>query len=194
MIKYLALLLMLLPLSGWAQDIVLWKATNTNSSTLVPAYMGQSSPFPHITQVVNNTSGTLDAEAEAARLARLQALERAEQLLAGKEAFKPEVGLIRIDGRVEGAAGPKILISNQWVGVGRQLQVRLSRTAEADAALEELRKYDSDAASQLETKLDMRLQQSPYLSLTIDTIKAKEVQLHSSYGTHIIPIGQAQDY
>lgn len=187
-------LLALMPLSAGAQEILLWKAVNEVTPSLVPAYMGQESPFPHTAVVEEAVSPTLSAEAEAARLARLQALSRAEQLVAGKEAFRPETGNIRIDGRVEGLAGPKILIANQWIGVGRQLQVRLVRTPEADSALDELRKYDADAAGELDRKLNDRLEKDPYLSLTIQSIKPKEVQLHSDYGPYTIPIAQSGGY
>lgn len=193
MIKYLALILML-PFACWGQEILLWKTTNTTSSSLVPVYQGQESPFPHVVEVEEIISPTLNAEAEAARLARLQALTHAEQLVSGKGAFRPEIGSIRIDGRIDGLAGSKILIANQWIGEGRQLQVRLSRTPEADAAIEELRKYDVDAASSLDTRLNLRLQQNPYLKLTVKNIKPKEVQLHSEYGDHIIPITQSSEY
>lgn len=193
MIRTLALLLFLLPAAPQAAEILLWQATNSSSPSLVPVYTGQESPFPHVEEA-EEVSSTLNAEAEAARLARQQALEHAEQIISGKEAFRPEIGTIRIDGRVEGLAGPKILVANQWIGADRQLQVRLVRTPEADAALAELRKYDADAATQLDGRLTQRLDQNPYLSLTIVSIKPKEVQLHSAYGNHIVPIAQAIEY
>jgi hypothetical protein len=192
MMKYLALLLFL-PLTCWSQEILLWKTVNTVSSSLVPVYEGQESPFPHITEV-EEVSPTLNAEAEAERLARLQALTHAEQLVSGKNAFRPEIGSIRIDGRIDGLAGSKILIANQWIGEGRQLQVRLSRTPEADSAIEELRKYDADAAATLDARLNQRMQENPTLSLTIKGIKSKEVQLDSEYGKYLIPIAQSSEY
>lgn len=187
-------LLMLLPLTGWCQEILLWKAVNTTTATIVPAYTGTESPFPKVENNEDQISSTINTEAEASRLARLKALERAEQFASGKEAFRPEIGTIRVDGRLEGLAGPKVLIANQWVGAGRQLQVPLSRTAEADMALADLRRYDADAASQLESKLMTRLQQNPFLKLTISSIKTKEIQLHGDYGDYSIPIARPVDY
>ncbi|MBI1308533.1 MAG: hypothetical protein GC129_01565 [Proteobacteria bacterium] len=190
MIKHLALVAALVLLSplAWGQSIILWKAANSTSATVVPTYSGQPSPFPQVKAKVEEVSSTLDVEAEALRIARLQALHQAEQILNSKSAFQPQLQGLQMGGRVDGAAGPKVLIYNQWMGVGSQVRVALARTQNADAALDELRKYDSDAANLLENKLNKRLEANPTLDLTIIAIHPKIVEFKSIYGLHRLSI------
>lgn len=194
MMLRLLLILTLLPAVSLAQEILLWKTNNSASPTIVPAYTGQTSPFPQIIEkeATSLISDTLSEEAELARMARIEALQRAEKLLSGSDALRPELGPIQIQGRVEGVAGPKVLISNQWIGVGRRLKVALSKTYEATTAIDELRKYDDEAANELESKLNQRLASTPFLDLTIVKIGDKNIDLTSTYGEHSIPIPREQ--
>lgn len=195
--KYIfALVVLTIASNSHAQEILLWKVENSLSPTIVPLYDGQPSPFPKIeVKKTEPVSDTLSAEAEAARKARLEALARAQKILNSKDAFKPELGVIQVNGVIQGVQGTRALISNQWVKVGQTMQVRAGRTPEVNNAIEMLRQYDADAANQLEEKLQQRYAENPYLTLKIKKIEPKELFLEGDHGTYRLPIqsGDAND-
>lgn len=192
MMRLLALVMLLALAAGGAaraQGITLWQVENAVTPTLVPAYVGQPSPFPAVkAQEVSATDPALEAVAQA----RLSALQKAEKLLASKDAFQPELGLVQVSGRLDGQAGPRILISNQWVGVGQRLGVKLTRSVKSQQVIRELREYDADAAGEIEGKLQQQLSKRPYLQMVVKSIGAKEIKLESEYGQHTVPIASSE--
>ncbi|NBX85809.1 MAG: hypothetical protein EBQ80_00965 [Proteobacteria bacterium] len=173
-----------------AQEILLWKIDNTASPTMVPAYDGQPSPFPkkEAPKQTVAVSETLSVEAEAARKARLAALAKAQKILSSPEAFKPELNTIEVNGVIQGIQGTRALIANQWVTVGQTMQVRSGRTPEVATAIEALRQYDADTATQLEDKLQQRFNANPYITLKIKKITTKQITLEGHQGTYQLPI------
>lgn len=168
-----------------AQGITLWQVDNAATPTLVPAYQGQSSPFP---AVKVQEAVTADPMLAAAEQARVVALKKAEKLLSSKDAFQPALDQVRVSGRVDGMAGPRVLISNQWVGVGQRLGVRLVRSTKSHSIIDELRGYDAGAATEIEGKLQQKLSKTPYVQMVVKSIGAKEIKLESEYGRQTVPI------
>lgn len=177
--------------AGNAQEVILWRANNDTSATLVPAYTGQATPFATVAGGKKSVSAS-DSSADAAEQARIGALRLAEKLLSSKEAFQPDLNMVKVGGRVEGQAGVRVLMSNQWVGVGQRLGVRLVRSARAQTVIGELREHDKEAAAEIETRLDQRLSKNPKVQMVVKSIGTKEIKLDSEYGPYAVPVPSAE--
>lgn len=171
----------------FAQEAILWRVTNTQAATIVPAYAGQPSPFPS-KATVSATTPDLTAEEEEQRRLKAEALQKAEQLLASRLAITPEMRAISVGGRIEGEADPKVLINDQWVGVHTKVWVMVTKSPKALDAIKTLRDYDSAAADELDRRLSASISANPRLEMTLQKILPNSLVFTSPQGTQTVPI------
>ena len=178
----LALLGVLTASTAMAQESLLWKTVNSTPASVVPPYTGQEGPFPRVVEeVVSATAPQDEALAEQQRQ-RDNAYNYAEGLLKSGKGFQPEMRLLRVGGMVEGNLGPRVLLNNQWVGVGTKVPVRLTKTAEIQEAIKLLANFDEAAASQMGQKLDGELSSNPLLQLSVQKITSQSLVLGAPGG------------
>lgn len=163
-----------------ADDSLLWKTVNTNAPSVVPAYTGQEGPFPKVI-VVSATVAQDEIEAERQRQ-RDNAFNYAEGLIRAGKGLQPEMRTLRVGGMLDGNLGQRILLNNQWVGVGAKVPVRLTKTAEVQEALKLLATFDESAANELGGKIDAELTSNPLLNLTVQRITSSSLALGSPGG------------
>lgn len=171
-----------LALPAGAEEL-LWKATNTQPAMMVPSYPGSGSPFP-LAAVKPETLESGDSE-EQLRL-REEALATASKLVASGRALQPDMRNITVGGVVEGNLGPRVLINNQWLGVGEKLTVRQYKTRQVQEALKALSAVDPGSAQQLADSVEAKLTAAPTLALTVQKITSQTVSLKSVYGVQDI--------
>jgi hypothetical protein len=169
-----------------AQDAntVLWRAINASSATLLPIYGGQPSPF--LRSTAQDASTTV--EAEAMRLARIRAMQQAEQVLNSPDALIPNLSGLNFAGRLIGAQGVKVFYNNQWLGLGSKLSAPIEISAAARNALSVLEQQDVQAAEELQRRLQNRLVAQGALKLTITAINDASVSLKSPKEVFEIPL------
>jgi len=183
-LRLAALTLMASPV--WAEESLLWKASNPLAPQVVPAYAGQGSPFPVKAPTPEEVSAT-EVMDEQARL-RDEALSYAQGLLQGNMALQPELRTLRIGGTLVGAQGARVLVNNDWIGLGNNVKVRQVKTREAVSALKALAEYDPSAAEQLNGSLNARLSSQPVVALKVLRITSTSVVLETPRGPATIPI------
>lgn len=176
---------------GVQADDSLWKVVSGLSPTVLPAYAGQPSPFPHI-QVAPVAPVSSTEEIEHAQR-RDELLSRATALLASPQAFTPWVQGIRTGGQMAGLAGPRVLVGEDWVGKGQLLAVRVTLSPRVSALVGDLQTYDRDMALDINRRFEHQLTAHPTTSMKIQGITSKELTLKSDvYGTFSVPLS-AQD-
>jgi hypothetical protein len=195
MMRLLALTAFFAALSGLAsaQEDILWRVTNSQAATVVPAYGGQPSPFPAGAAASNDVSSTLSAEEEDKRRQKAEALQKAEQLLASRLAITPEMRAISVGGRIEGAAGPKVLINDQWVGINTEVWVMVTKSQKALEAIKTLRDYDTEAADELDRRLNASISANPRLKMKLTKILPDALIFSTPEGTQKVPFKLESD-
>lgn len=168
-----------------AEENLLWKATNSQPATVVPAYTGSGSPFPvTVTPEPVSDTSLIDELTQQ----RNTAYANARSLLDGGRSLQANMGGLSIGGIIEGVLGPKVLINNQWLGVGEKLPVRQSKTPEIEKALKELEAMDAEAAQTMRSSINARLQADPVINLTMTNITSQTLYFKSPYGSFMFKI------
>lgn len=190
MMRLLALILLLAAAgtAAHAQENILWRVINAQPATIVPAYSGQPSPFPGAAAAPSTTTAEITAEQEQQRRERAEALQKAEQLLASRLAVTPEMRAISVGGRIEGMAGPKVLINNQWVGVNTEVWVQVTKSQQALDAIQILRDYDSEAADELDRRLTQSINKNPRIRMKLQKILSNTLVFSTPQGSQRVPI------
>jgi|GEM_PF-6898614 len=179
--------------SARAEDL-LWRVSNNVTPTVVPAYAGQLSPFPYIKKDVKQVTPTLSAEELAEQKQRARALQQAELVLSNvRRALVPQLDAVRVEGVISGQAGTKVLLNNNWVGVGTHVPVPLVRSQAAQQALSMLHEYDSIAADKLEHRFADLMSRNTLVNLTVSKIDSKGVTFSSAFGMRRLPLPQADE-
>jgi hypothetical protein len=163
-----------------AEDGLLWKTVNPASASVVPAYAGQAGPFPRVIKIEVTTHED-EAEAERQRQ-RDNAYNFAENLIKSGRGLQPEMRLLRVGGMLEGILGSRVLLNNQWVGIGAKVPVRLTKTSEVQEAIKALSIFDEAAASELGSRLDTELAARPLLDLAVRKITSSTLTLGAPGG------------
>lgn len=194
MMRLLALIAFFTAISGFAsaQENILWRVTNNQTATVVPAYGGQPSPFP-AGAATADVSSTLTAAEEDKRRQKTEALQKAEQLLASRLAITPEMRAISVGGRIEGAAGPKVLINDQWVGLNTEVWVMVTKSAKALEAIKTLRDYDTEAADELDRRLNASISANPRLKMKLVKILPESLVFSTPEGMQNVPFKLQSD-
>ncbi len=170
-----------------AQEGLLWKVNSRYQATVVPPYMGQPNPFAGGGEVKVSETGVLEEEAQALR-ERQQTIDEATQLLNSSRAFEPYLDGMAVGGVVEGAQGRRVLIGNNWVGVGMELNVRLSISPQAQEALARIEPLDSETALSMRRSLDERRARVPTTRLKLLEIGEKNLVFQGDNGRHTLPM------
>lgn len=186
MLRLLLVLLLLPVMPTWADESLLWKATNVSPAQVVPTYAGQGSPFPQTMVPVADPSQT-EVLDEQARM-REEAFSYAQGILNGGAALQPELRTLRIGGILVGSLGPRVLINNQWLGQGDKLNVRQVKTTQAMSALKTLAEYDATAAAELTATLNADLAARPAVAVTLRTITSSSVVIEGPQGRSTLSI------
>lgn len=171
---------MLVTVDTQAEESLLWKAISTTPAVVVPTYAGQGSPFPktELPAVASSNTEILD---EQARL-REQAYNNAHNLLKSGNALVPDLRTISVGGVVEGNLGARVLINNQWLGVGGKIMARQYKTAAALEALKALTELDAAAGEDINQALNLELSQNPTVALTLRKITSNTLILGGPRG------------
>ncbi len=167
-----------------AEESLLWKTINPASAVVVPTYAGQGSPFPVTVAPVEETSAT-DVLDEQARL-KEEAYNNAQNILKSGNALVPDLRAVVVGGMVEGNLGPRVLINNQWLGVGDKLTVRQYKTSSAIEALKVLAELDATAGEEIKQALDTKLSQNPTVALSLRRITSSSIVLHGPQGEQVV--------
>lgn len=179
-------------LVGHAQDALLWKVDNTQPASVVPPYANQVSPFPQIVveapvEEVSDAS-VVEAMVEQQRV-RDEAFSHTDNLIKSGRGFEPMLSGLSVGGVLDGLLGKRVLLNNQWVGVGSSVDVRRVRTREMTEAINSLKEYDAEAATQMSGELNTALSASGTIRLTVKKIEPTVITLASPSGqTYTIPI------
>ncbi|MCA3244323.1 MAG: hypothetical protein INF43_03335 [Alphaproteobacteria bacterium] len=170
-----------------AQAVVLWNVPNEASPTMVPPYRGEGSPFPQ--PKVEEIADTTD---EAARLAaqRRLALTKAQRLVAAPSALQLNASQLRVRGVTNGAAGVRVLVRDNWVGLKETIAVRYAINPVVAEALRELRVLDEDAAARLQARLNERRRELDERGVKITDVntKNKQMSLETPQGIQKLPL------
>ena len=184
----LALIGFTLSITGksFGQDVtLLWLANSTLSPTRLPSYGGQPSPFQRGAQTEQVAS---NRENEAKRLARIQAIQKAESILNSSAAIVPMLSSLIFSGRIVGNQGIKVFYNNQWVSIGSQVSAPMQISTAARQALYVLGQQDVQAAEELQRHLEARLVKNGSLKLTLSAINEASVTLKSTKENFEIPL------
>jgi len=171
-----------------AQEGLLWKVTSRYQPAVVPPYNSQPNPFAGglVTAQVS-VSEVLEDEAQAQR-ERQMIIDEAANLLKSSRAFEPYLDGMVVGGVVEGAQGRRVLIGNNWVGVGMALNVRLGISPQAQEALARIEPLDSEAAQAMRRMLEERRAKVPTARLTLLEIAEKSLVFEGANKRHILPM------
>lgn len=183
-VALLGMAVLLLPLHApQAEGSLLWKATNLTPATVVPPYTNQTSPFPVTAppKVEVDENAVTEALAEQKRL-RDEAYKRADQMIRSGAGFEPVLRGLRVGGMLEGNLGKRVLLGNQWVGMGSQVRVRQTRTRELIEALRALQTYDTDMAVAMADHVDKLLRTNSTVTLSVKAISEKALTLAAPSG------------
>ena len=168
--------------AGWAQDFIIWRVKSTISSSQPPAYRGQSSPFPYLAPEV--PVARIEEVAAPEDMERQQqvnvVMARLEDLRRENRAIIPDTRMIRATARLEGPLGTKILINNQWIGLGEMLRVSERMSPAAQELLAQLRVLDSNSAEQQQDVLLQSMSQESQARLAVKEISRTFVILQSA--------------
>lgn len=170
--------------TAYAEDSLLWKSSNPAFAVVVPAYGGQPSPFPSAAPVQVDVSAT--SEVDEKRRLRDAAFDSAERQVNSGNALQADLRTLNVGGVVEGTLGRRVLVNNQWIGVGTQLGVRQYKSPVALEAIKALAEYDAGAADELTRHLNSQLTAQPILKLTLERITSGSLVLGSTKGKYDI--------
>ncbi len=177
-----------------AEGSLLWKTGNHNPAMVVPPYANQVSPFPKVIKEKAAVAEQPDQQAVSEALAeqkrlRDEAFSRTEDLIRSGRGFEPMLGGLQVGGTLDGLLGKRVLLNNQWVGVGSGLDVRRVRTREMTETITLLKEYDADAAGQMESEMNTALAGNATVRLTVKKIEPALLTLASPSGqTYTLPI------
>lgn len=174
-------------------DGLLWKGTNSNTPTVVPPYTNQVSPFPQRAlekppEDQADSAAVTEALAEQKRM-RDEAFAHTEVLIKSGRGFEPMLSGLRVGGMLDGLLGKRVLVNNQWIGIGSGLDVRRVRTREMTDAINSLKEFDIDAATRLGGEVSSALSANGAVHLTVKKIEPDLLTLTSPAGqTYTLPI------
>ncbi|RYG61565.1 MAG: hypothetical protein EON60_03045 [Alphaproteobacteria bacterium] len=174
-------------------DSLLWKATNPSKPTVVPPYTNQVSPFPQRMlekppEDQADSAAVTEALAEQKRM-RDEAYSHTEGLIKSGRGFEPMLSGLRVGGMLDGLLGKRVLVNNQWIGLGSGLDVRRVRTQEMTEAINSLKEYDLEAATRMGGEVSSALSASSSVRLTVKKIEPDLLTLTSPAGqTYTLPI------
>ncbi len=171
--------------SAQAEGSLLWKATSAIPATVVPTYTNQVSPFP--VTFVKPPKDEIDEAAVSEAIAvrqrlRDEAYERADKMLRSGSGFEPLLTGLRVGGVLEGNLGRRVLIRNQWLGVGSEVVVRQIRTRELIDALRALHEYDPSTAASMAGEVDGMLANNATVKLKVKSVSSKSLELTAPSG------------
>ena len=182
----------------------LWRAENGPDvpAEVVPPFTGGDSPFPQkeiprepepilVTPNPTMTEEMIRERERARRAAYL--LERIRQIIVTESILVPDVSSVRIDAKMKGQSGARILIKNRWVEVGEPIVVPARGAAQAFELLSELEELDGSLADIVRSDIDERLSEARTMKLKLDEIGDDFVRLvddkKQDYVISVIPAG-----
>ncbi|RYG61747.1 MAG: hypothetical protein EON60_02375 [Alphaproteobacteria bacterium] len=174
-------------------DSLLWKAANPHTPTVVPPYTNQVSPFPQraLEKAADeqvDSAAVMEALAEQKRI-RDEAYSHTENLIKSGRGFEPMLSGLRVGGMLDGLLGKRVLVNNQWIGIGSGLDVRRVRTREMTEAINSLKEYDIEAATRMGGEVSNALTANSAVRLTVKKIEPSLLTLTSPSGqTYTLPI------
>ena len=167
-----------------AQESLLWKATNPKPAAVVPQYGNQVSPFPTAIRTAStefDEEAQLAAEAERSRL-RDEAVGRVKQMISSGSGFEPMLRQLQVGGTLNGLQGPRVLINNQWVGVGSTVDARQMRTQKLAEELQNLANIDPATASEMGQQVQSMVIAGATIKLSIKQIAERSLTLAAPSG------------
>ncbi|MFZ2619730.1 MAG: hypothetical protein WAX89_02560 [Alphaproteobacteria bacterium] len=178
-----------LSLSVHAQE-VLWSVDNSDESEIVPLYEGQNNPFftyakpPEVkAQEVEEAKDAAELERQRINNAAGQILQRIRAQLDSGQFSSPQVYGLKIDGYLKSATGePKVLIKNEWKGVGDLISVATQVADKVSGLLAELSVYSPTAAEKMADEVEEKVKFINSYELRLYKINSQQIELKDSEG------------
>ncbi len=164
-----------------AADELLWRATSDKAPQGVPAYKGESNPFPQFERPVYLAEKIEEAVDPSIQAAQQTAQQLQELIEAGKFAT-PRIYQVEVNGYLNGPAGPEVLIKNVWYSKGDQVQVPSERTDQFKNLMQELKGLDADMHNTLEREVQKQLETRSSFQLEITEMDEKQIILTDYMG------------
>ncbi len=190
MIKYVSISVAAIVLSSFAglgHTLVLWQVENPLSPTMVPAYRGQPSPFPHPKIVASDVA--VEDEAAITNALRVKALQEAKNMVKPTVALSLKSMSGMIKGVSDGLQGRRVLVGNEWIGLKEKISVTYIINPRTIEALKILSQYDYQTADSMQRKLMKNKTDWEEQGVTIQAINVRnrQVTIATPEGTMQIP-------
>ena len=180
-----------------ADESLLWRIQNTLDAEIVPSFEKKETFFSIQVRPVVKKEVEFEVDLEAEQRAQEEANRRAllasdvlaqiRSLLESENAFNPDITTSKVDAVISGEDKKMVLIMNEWLTVGDDLDVPVRAKDQLNALVQNLANLDPDLAAAIENEVQEKLQQSRELKLVIQEIGDGYINLTDDRGVlHVI--------